>query len=172
MAAERDDKKGDATPRTDAALEHERKSSRIFRPGVLLELCRELERELTVARSAVAALSDDEITRLIATAAQHLRTWATSTNKEPYRNTMEVALRLDALVAQLGSAPRSATASMTDRDAARYRWLRHTHLGELLALFHTTDMSDVGLDFIIDEAIERRKELKLDAPNIELGPMP
>lgn len=62
-----------------------------------------------VADTVSETLRKEEIERLIATAAQHLRTWATSKNKEPYANTMEIALRLDALVAQLGSEPRSAT---------------------------------------------------------------
>lgn len=53
-------------------------------------------------------IGDDEIQRLIASAAHHLRTWHYAHQRgakgmAPYANTMEIALRLDALVAQMGS---------------------------------------------------------------------
>lgn len=40
----------------------------------------------------------EEDWRLVSTAEQHLRTWATSKNKEPYANTLDVAKRLDELL--------------------------------------------------------------------------
>lgn len=37
-------------------------------------------------------------------------------------------------------------------NALRYRYIRSRNLGELLALYNTTDMSDIGLDYAIDKA--------------------
>ena len=39
--------------------------------------------------------------------------------------------------------------------ARRYEFLKQHHLKELLALFDTTDTSDVGLDYAVDRDIER-----------------
>ena len=38
-------------------------------------------------------------------------------------------------------------------DALRYRWLRSERLGEMLKIFDTSDMSDVGLDHAIFTAM-------------------
>ena len=48
--------------------------------------------------SATRRMLTEEDWRLVSTAELHLRTWATSKNREPYANTLDVAQRLDALL--------------------------------------------------------------------------
>lgn len=142
MSEQQSDKYG--TPRTDALVEIRSQAEGLASAYVaMIEHARQLERELTEAlekakrwqqiadrraievadlkhQSANAAMNDDEIQRLIATAAHHLRTWHYAHQRgakdmAPYANTMEVALRLDALVAQLGSSAKSSIGPRTDR---------------------------------------------------------
>ncbi len=64
------------------------------------------EWEKIIASLSETATLTDEDKRLISTAQQHLQTWATSKNKEPYANTLDVAQRLDAfLLRALKNAP-------------------------------------------------------------------
>ena len=52
----------------------------------------------TEQMSATRRMLTEEDWRLVSTAELHLRTWATSKNREPYANTLDVAQRLDALL--------------------------------------------------------------------------
>lgn len=64
----------------------------------------------------------------------------------------EIRKRLDA---EFPTTERSI--KFIKQDANRYQFLRSNSLSELLDLYTTDDTSDVGLDYIIDEAIKAGK---------------
>lgn len=107
------DKGGEVTPRTDEFFslvgeEPEWDGAIAFARELELELA-ETRRQLAKSRiatvkaqqsapSASAQTVPIEVASLISTAEMHLRTWATSKNKDPYGNTLDVANRLKRLL--------------------------------------------------------------------------
>jgi hypothetical protein len=59
-----------------------------------------------------------------------------------------------ALAASRSESEKPVDMALVDA-ARRYNFLKQHHLGALLALFDTTDTSDVGLDFAVDQEIWR-----------------